>query len=226
MLSNRSARSSPVSVLLVGVLSAVLVFVVVVQVRSQAAVERSLAGRDATTLAFLIDDLHSSNDALATEVGRSQGQEDALRHGGGSSASAEIAAEIKQLEVIDGYAPARGPGVIISIEASLQAIDLQDALNNLRMSGAEALTVNGRRVVTGTPIADHAGSVLVGGKAEGSPWTFVAVGDPQQLAGAADLMTRTLQSDPRVKLATWRSDSELTISAVLTLRPYVYGTPG
>lgn len=226
MLRSGSRRSSPVSLALLGLLAAALAFVVVVQVRSEAEVERSPSGRDSTTLAFLIDDLHSANDALAAEVDRSQTQQDSLRHASAGGAAAEISTELKQIEVLEGLAPARGPGIVISIDANLQAIDLQDALNNLRISGAEALTVNGQRVVTSTPIYDQAGRVIVGTRPQKSPWTFVAIGDPQQLAAAADLMTRTLQSDPRVRLATWRSDADVTISAVLTQRPLVYGTPG
>lgn len=225
MLRSR-ARRNPLTLALLGFISAALVFVTVVQVRSQAEVERSLTGRDPTSLAFLIDDLHSANDALAGEVARTQEDADVLRRTGGGSAAAELSGEIKRLQVIAGLAPARGPGVIISIDASLQAIDLQDALNNLRIAGGEAFTVNGLRIVSGTPIADQSGHVVVAGRVERSPWTFVAIGDPQQLAATADLMTRTLQSDPRVRLATWRSDAELTISAVVQQRPFVYGSPG
>ena len=50
---------------LVGLLSLVIVFVVVIQVRSQAEVERTLANEDPATLAFVINDLHGANDALA-----------------------------------------------------------------------------------------------------------------------------------------------------------------
>jgi uncharacterized protein YlxW (UPF0749 family) len=219
-------RRSPFTAVLVGLLSALVVFLVVIQVRSQAEVARTLAGEDPTTLAFLIDDLHSANDALAAEVTSVQGQADALRRGGGSGAQTELVSEIKQMQAIDGLVPVHGPGVIVSIDASLTAVDLEDALNNLRISGAEAITVNGRRVVTATPIVDQGSRVLVGGYSEGRPWTIVAVGDPQQLASAADLMTKNLQSDPRVTLASWRAVADVTISAVLPQRPFVYGSPG
>jgi uncharacterized protein YlxW (UPF0749 family) len=218
-------RRSPFTAVLVGLLSAVIVFVVVIQVRSQAEVERTLTGEDPTTLAFLIDDLHSANDALAAAVTRIEGQADALRKGGGSGAHTELASEVKQMEAITGVTPVRGPGVVISIDASLGAIDLEDALNNLRISGAEATTVNGQRVVTATPILNEGGKVLVGGKAESRPWTIVAVGDPAQLASAAELMTKTLQSDPRVTFASWHAEAALTISAVVPQRPFVYGNP-
>jgi len=223
MLARR--RRSPFTAVLVGLLSAVVVFVVVIQVRSQAEVERTLSGEDPTTLAFLIDDLHGANDALASEVTRSETQQEALRRSGGSGAQTELQNEIKQMEVIDGLVAVHGPGVIVSIDASLTAIDLEDALNNLRISGAEALSVNGRRVLTSTSIVDRSGRVLLGGTAEGRPWTIVAVGDPEQLTSAAELMTKTLESDPRVTLASWRAAADVTIAAVVPERPFVYGQP-
>jgi uncharacterized protein YlxW (UPF0749 family) len=211
---------------LVGVFAAALAFVAAIQVRSQAEVERTLAGEDPTTLAFLIDDLHSANDQLGAEISRLQNQQAALRQNGGTAAGGTLAAEVRQLQVVEGLAPARGPGVVVTIDAALQALDLQDALNNLRISGAEAITVNGQRVITGTPITDAGGRVLVAGVAQRRPWTIVAIGDPAQLAPAADTMTKTLQSDPRVTVATWRSEPDLQISATVKERPLVYGTPG
>lgn len=219
-------RRSPFTAVLVGVLSAVVVFVVVIQVRSQAEVLRTLSREDPTTLAFLIDDLHSANDALSADVTQIESQAATLRKGGDSGVRAELTSEVAQMQVITGQVPVHGPGVAVTIDASLSAIDLEDALNNLRISGAEALTVNGRRVVTSTPIVEQAGHVMVGGKPEGRPWTIVAIGDPQELASAAELMTKTLQSDPRVSLASWRAEANATITAVVPQRPLVYGSPG
>ena len=219
-------RRSPFTAALVGLLSAVVVFVVVIQVRSQAEVERTLTNQDPTTLAFLIDDLHSANDALASELTRIEALADTLRKGGGGGAHTELSSEITQMQAIAGLVPVHGPGVVVSIDATLTPIDLEDALNNLRISGAEALSVNGRRVVTSTPIVEQGGRVVIGGKPESRPWTIVAIGDPEQLASAAELMTKTLQSDPRVTLAAWRAEADVAISAVIPQRPFVYGSPG
>ena len=210
---------------LVGLIAAALAFVTAVQVRSQAAVERSLSGQDPTSLAFLIDDLHTANDSLTGEVARLETQRDALR-GAGAGPGTALKSEIGQLELVEGLVPAHGPGVVISIDARLQALDLEDALNNLRISGAEAITVDGRRVVTSSALADLGGQVAIDGRPVSAPWTIVAIGNPDQLASAADAMTRSLKSDPRVSYAGWRSEADLRISAVLAERPLVYGSPG
>ena len=220
------ARRSPAYAVLVGVITAALVFVAVIQVRSQFEVERTLANEDPTSLAFLIDDLHSANDQLASQISLLDGQQAALHPGGGPGATSALQAEIKQLQVVEGLVPARGPGVVVTVDADLQALDLEDALNNLRISGAEAISINGHRVVDSTPIVDSAGKVLIDGASESLPWTIVAIGDGTQMAPAADTMTRNLQSDPRVSLASWRSEADLQIGATVRARPLIYGTPG
>src|SRR5437588_6418865 len=118
-----------------------------IQVRSQAEVARSLTGQDNASLAFLIDDLHSSNDQLAQEEQALGAQRAALRSGGVSAADAQLRAEAQRLRIVEGLVPVSGPGVTITVDAPLNEIDLQDAVNNLRAGGAEAVTIADRRVV-------------------------------------------------------------------------------
>ncbi|TMD55251.1 MAG: hypothetical protein E6I85_03835, partial [Chloroflexi bacterium] len=116
----------------VGLVVLVVTALTVIQVRSQAEVARSLSGQDNASLAFLIDDLHSSNDQLAQEEQTLAGQRDALRSGGASVVDAQLSAEAQRLRIIEGLEPVTGPGVTISVDAPLNEIDLQDAVNNLR----------------------------------------------------------------------------------------------
>jgi uncharacterized protein YlxW (UPF0749 family) len=109
------------------------------------------------------------------------------------------------------------------VDASgLQALDLQDAINNLAAAGAEAIAVNDRRVAMGVPIAQASGSVTIDGVPVPPPWTISAIGDVTRLAEAADLMTQQLRGDRRVRLATYRIEADIEIRSVVTERPYVY----
>ena len=207
----------------VGLVVLLVTALTVIQVRSQANVAASLAGQDNTSLAFLIDDLHRSNDQLAAEDLTLGGQRTALMAGGSDAADAALQAESRRLSVVEGLVPVTGPGVTISIDAPLNQVDLQDAVNNLRLGGAEAIAVGGQRVVTGTVIQQAAGGITVGGVAvHGNPWVLVAVGDPGQLADAAAEMTRTLRSDPRVRGSSYQASASLSLAAILMPRPFVY----
>ena len=196
-----------------------------IQVRSQAEVARSLTGQDNASLAFLIDDLHSSNDQLAQEEQALGAQRAALRSGGVSAADAQLRAEAQRLRIVEGLVPVSGPGVTITVDAPLNEIDLQDAVNNLRAGGAEAVTIADRRVVTGSVIRRAAGGLEIDGTPVQGPWTFSAIGDPAQLASIAELMTRSLRADPRVKNAGYELSPALTLSATLKPRPFVYALP-
>jgi uncharacterized protein YlxW (UPF0749 family) len=219
-LAAEGFRRTPV---VVGLVVLLITALTVIQVRSQAQVAASLAGQDNTSLAFLIDDLHRSNDQLAAEELTLGGQRDALLAGGSSAADAALEADQRRLRVVEGLVPVTGPGVTISIDAPLNQVDLQDAVNNLRLGGAEAITVAGRRVVMGTVIAQTPTGISIDGVAvHGGPWLLVAIGDPQTLAAAADEMTRTLRADPRVRGSSYQASAALTMAAILMPRPFVY----
>lgn len=212
------------SALVVGLLTALLAFVAVVQVRSQAEVVRTLEGQDSTSLAFLIDDLHRANDDLDAQAAILTGRRDALRSGSGGEAEAQLREEALRLRVIEGVVPVHGPGVVLTVDAPLTPLDLEDAVNNLRVAGAEAVSVNDRRAITGTAFRAASDSVEIDGALERGPWTLVAIGDPGRLGGAADQMTRALRADPRVRGAVYRSESDLAIRSTVVQRPFVYGS--
>ena len=210
--------------MVVGLVVLLVTAMTVIQIRSQAQVAASLAGQDNASLAFLIDDLHRSNDQLAAEELTLGGQRDALLAGGSDAADAALQAEARRLRVVEGLEPVTGPGVSISIDAPLNQVDLQDAVNNLRLGGAEAIAVAGRRVVMGSVILQTGGGIGIDGAAvHGGPWVLEAIGDPQALATAAEEMTRTLRADPRVRSSSYQASSALSLPAVLRPRPFVYG---
>ncbi len=216
----RSRRSAVV----VGLLTMALAFVGTVQLRSQAEVQRTLEGEDPASLAFLIDDLHRANDALVAEATALEGQRQALGAGSPTDATAALNADSQRLRIIEGSVAAHGPGVTVEVDAPLSSLDLQDAANNLRSGGAEALSVNDRRLVTGSVIKNEGDAITVDGASVRGPWTFVAIGDPDRLQSTADLMTRSLRSDPRVRRAEYRYAADLVIRATVAPRPFVYGS--
>jgi uncharacterized protein YlxW (UPF0749 family) len=207
-------------------LIALLVAIVAtVQIRSQAEVERSFVGTDTASLAFLIDNLHRSNDSLLAETADLMQLRQTLLSGGDTAADQVLADEAGRLRAAEGLVPVHGPGVVMVVNAvGLQALDLQDALNNLAAGGAEAIAVNDRRFVVGVPIEQTSDGVTVGGVVVPAPWTISAIGDANRLAQAADAMTQQMRADRRVRQATYRVEADVVIRAVITERPFVYAT--
>jgi uncharacterized protein YlxW (UPF0749 family) len=197
--------------------------VATIQIRSEAEVQRSLVGIDTTSLAFLIDELHRANDSLEAESTDLQKRQATLRSGNIGAADQVLTDEASRLRAVEGLVPVHGPGVVIVIDATgMKALDLQDALNNLAIGGAEAMAVNDRRVVAGVPIELTSSGVAIGGVVATPPWTIATIGDANRLAEVADLMIRGLSSDRRVRQATYRVEANITIQAVVSQRPFVY----
>ncbi len=221
----KTARTAPSRNRAVGVwLIALLVaLVATVQIRSEAEVERSLAGVDATSLAFLIDDLHRANDSLSVEKADLSQRRATLQSGGGGAADQVLTDEAVRLRALEGLIRVHGPGIVMLIDASgLTAVDLQDALNNLAAGSAEAIDVNDRRVVTGVPIAETTNGVAVDGVVVVPPWKISVIGDADRLSGVADLMSQQLRADRRVRSATYRVEADVVIRSVISEKPFVY----
>src|SRR4029077_16483600 len=66
-MSARSRRGSG-RVFSCWLIALLVALIATVQIRSQAEVERSFAGADTASLAFLIDNLHRANDSLQAEI--------------------------------------------------------------------------------------------------------------------------------------------------------------
>jgi uncharacterized protein YlxW (UPF0749 family) len=206
------------------VIALLVAVVATIQIRSQAEVVRSLVGTDTTSLAFLIDDLHRANDALDAEKTALTQRQAMLASGTGTAADQVLTDEANRLRAAEGLVPVHGPGVVLVVNAAgLQALDLQDALNNLAVGGAEAIAVDDHRVVLGVPIEQTPSGVDIEGVLVPPPWTISAIGDANRLAQAADLMTQQMRADRRVRQATYRVEADLSISSVVTERPFVYG---
>jgi uncharacterized protein YlxW (UPF0749 family) len=208
----------------VWLIALLVAIVATVQIRSQAEVERSFAGTDTASLAFLIDNLHRSNDSLQVETADLTQLRQTLLSGGDTAADQVLADEAERLRVAEGLVPVHGPGVVLVVNAvGLQALDLQDALNNLAAGGAEAIDVNDRRFVVGVPVEQTSDGVTVGGIVVPAPWTISVIGDANRLAQAADAMTQQMRADRRVRQATYRVEADVVIRAVVIERPFVYG---
>ncbi len=221
--AERTARGQRLFV--VSLIAVLLGFLVVVQLRSQALVARSLANQDNTSIALLINDLNHANGQLLQQSLALVERQRALQQGlvtGGADTQA-IEKELTILRVVAGLLPVHGPGLEIRIEGPVMDFELQDALNSLRNAGAEAAALNGYRIVDGTPIISHGSALRVAGHPVSSPYVLSVVGDPEQLETAADISASSLQTRVQVTI-TRRSD--LAITEVVEARPLLYSQLG
>jgi len=120
--------------------------------------------------------------------------------------------------------PVHGPGLVMTIDAPLTRLDLEDAVNNLRASGAEQMAINDHRVVTGTVFRQSGSAVAIDDDSAHGPWTIVVIGNQDRLASVVELMVQSLRADKRVRQVGYRMEPDLVIRATVSERPFVYGT--
>jgi uncharacterized protein YlxW (UPF0749 family) len=219
-LTARRQRLIIVSLIAIG-----LGFLIVVQLRSQAAVARTLAAQDDTSVALLINDLNRANNQLIQQsavLAEQQTQlHQALTSGGADSQA--LSKELTTLREVNGAIAVHGPGLEIRIQGPVMDFELQDALNNLRNAGAEAIALNGYRIIGSTPVVSRGNTLMVAGHTVGTTLVLRVIGDAEQLGPAADLSASSLQT--RVQVSIQRM-SDVAITEVVIPRPLIYAQLG
>lgn len=104
--------------------------------------------------------------------------------------------QLKKNNVLLGNTDVQGPGVVITLRDANNALDsfnlanyivhdgdLRDIVNELNNAGAEAITINGQRIVNSTAITCEGSVIKVNSEKIGSPFTIEAIGAQDLLYG-------------------------------------------
>ncbi len=148
-------------------------------------------------LAVLVRQQEEARRLLEAEVDelrrRSRDYEAAVIEGRGLSQA--MARELTRYRLALGLVPVEGPGVRVVarggapgkggiVPAGVEAQDLSGVANELWAAGAEAMAINGVRILATTGIRMDEGTLRVGSAAVAPPYTIEAIGDPAALQAA------------------------------------------
>ncbi|TFZ40098.1 DUF881 domain-containing protein [Soehngenia longivitae] len=100
--------------------------------------------------------------------------------------------------LLAGYKTVEGPGIEIVMfdnidsdelsfdfnDGIIHDVDMQNILNDLRVAGAEAISINGERVLSFSDIKCAGPVIRVNGRSLGTPFIITAIGDPKLLMAA------------------------------------------
>ncbi|MFD3933226.1 DUF881 domain-containing protein [Streptomyces sp. NPDC058614] len=185
--------------LIVALLLFGLGFGLAVQVASNSDSGSALRGARQEDLVRILDELDSRTQRLEDEK---QGLEDQRTELENSSDQAEEARKQtvereKQLGILAGTVAAQGPGITLTINDSKGTVEadmLLDAIQELRAAGAEAIQVNGVRVVASTYLTDSDKGVSVDGNKITQPYRFKVIGKSQDLEPALNIPGGVVQT--------------------------------
>ncbi len=157
----------------------VLGVLLVVQLRTQQVAEQAARSED---WEFVVADLIDSNARLRDEVEALQSQVAKLQDvEGGATVVQSLVDEVNHLRIVNGRLEVSGPGLEVIISGPISVLDLHDLINELRNAGAEALALNGRRIVAWSAISSDGQRVTVDGQPVQAPYRLQAIGDARTM---------------------------------------------
>jgi len=182
------------------VLLALVGFVVVTQIRTEWLIKQDLRipSRELEGLGFALRQQEQSRAALEAEIAdlRGQLQEYEKAAAEGRSAAAQTNRVLIEMRALVGLTPLEGPGITVELHDSPRALqpgedpnkvilhysDLYAVVAELWAAGAEAVAINGERIVTSTGINCVGTTILCNTKRMAPPYFITAIGDASRMA--------------------------------------------
>lgn len=167
-------------------------FLIAAQLQSQAP-HAGYSTQERAPLVATALELQSQQEALKAAVLAERSRIGTLeRVSEGSAAQVRaLNAELEAARLAAGLVPLRGPGVVIRLEDApegatpldgadrlVSARDLRAVVSALWLAGAEAIDVNGERIVPSSAFFEIGGSVLVNSAYLTRPYDVAAIGPP------------------------------------------------
>lgn len=190
-----------------------------VQYRTQVAAANSLANQKQEDLVAILKNLNTNKASLEAELESLQNTKKSLeaKAEAGLSLNNSLQKQIRQYQIANGNVDIGGPGISITITAdsNIMSYDLIDLVNELWISGAEAVAINDIRILGTTTIEqteDKNNNVVltIDGQVLLSPIIITAIGDSATLekgltfpGGIIDNLNTLYQVYPQIK----KSDS-------------------
>ncbi len=174
-------------------------FLVVTQINTVWRIRRALRipSTQLEELAFALRDQERHRAALETQVAelRARLAEYEKAAAENRTATAGVNRQLQDLRALVGLTALEGPGLVVTLIDStrparpgedpnktiLHYTDIAGVVSELWAAGAEAIAVNGERVMTSTGINCVGTTILCNTKRMAPPYVITAVGDPRRL---------------------------------------------
>jgi len=155
----------------------------IAQLRGQRNLQKTLYSEDEQVV--LLGQLVDANHRLRAEISALSTQQAAYDAEQQGTVLEKLVADLNQVRLLNGAAVVAGPGIELVLDGPLNALDLQDTLNELRNAGAEAIALNGVRL-TASSVFDvtSSGELRLGDQKVSRPYRLQAIGDPQTIEAA------------------------------------------
>jgi uncharacterized protein YlxW (UPF0749 family) len=223
-----SRRGSQVALTIIFVLFG---FMLATQLRVRPSSPGSVHYQRAEELALLLGATEEERDRLRDEVRalRDQVAEAMVATESTESQVKVLQEELLKARVLAGLTEVKGPGVTLEMHDSKKEIppgqdpnlfiihddDVLAVINELLASGAEALAINGQRVVATTEIRCAGAVIMINGVRLAPPLVIQAIGDPETLHNALRMRGGVVDN-----LSFWGIEIKIKMEQEITLPAY------
>lgn len=182
-----------------------LAFAVTAQVRAQVVSSKAIEGRRAE-LAAAVAARQKQSAELERRLAELRAEFDRITGASGRTELQRLHDEGARLGEIAGLQALTGAGIVVTLadaktdqgsDSRIQDVDLQAVLNALWAAGAEAVSVNGERVVATTAVRNAGQAVLLNYHVLASPYIVSVI-------GPADMRQRFTDSDIARRFRGWQ----------------------
>ena len=211
---------------------AVLGFLLVAQFRATENLGERLDVEREEDLAQILADLSAQSDRLQEEITSLRLTLLAFENSAETEdlAVRSLRQRLDELHILSGVVPVEGQGVRMTIadpQAQVTQELLVDAVQELRDAGAEAIAINGVRLIASSAFTTRNGRLLVDETPLEAPIVIAAVGPADTIAKALAIPGGAIDSLQSRTEVTVRVESleELTVPARPEAAPFVFGEP-
>jgi uncharacterized protein YlxW (UPF0749 family) len=175
----------PGNQLTVAAVAVLLGVLVVIQIRAQGG-GSGLEALSATELTDLVANLNTRNDLIRTEIASTEQELAQLTdsQSRGETSLGQLQSDLARVQAWAGMRAVSGPGVEIILSGPIPGTAVEDLLNELRNAGAEAMAIEGVRLVAGSVVAGDPGDLSVEDTPLDDPFAIDALGNGATLTGS------------------------------------------
>jgi uncharacterized protein YlxW (UPF0749 family) len=163
----------------------ILGLLVVVQLRAQA-VGSGLGSMSSQDLTVFVANLNAGLDQRRQEISSLERDVTDLSQDRdrGVVSLDQAQAELARIRAYAGLDPVSGPGVTVTVGGPIDGEAVENLVNELRNAGAEAIAIDGIRVVVGSVVTGTPGALTVDGVSLDDPFVVSAIGASETLTGS------------------------------------------
>jgi uncharacterized protein YlxW (UPF0749 family) len=223
-------RRDPLASVLIGVLTLLLGFAFMVQVRAADDAEL-LAGAREEDLVRILDELSAREERLRDQITDQRAALQQLTSSDSQAAAAleEATRRAEAIGILNGTVVARGPGLEMIIrdpEDAVRVADLLDVIQELRGAGAETMQIDGVRIGVSSAVTGSPGSLMIDGHPISAPYEVLVIGSPQNMETAMNIPGGVVQDVTRLAGSVLITQSQdVVVDALRPLDTPQYAAP-